>query len=121
MNNTFNSSELLTIWEQIGNNNRWIKLAVDPPFSKKCLEQCLSLKVLEENLKAGNWQLGQGFYFENICFINQVDGGDEWLVIRGDLAFESYTIRPTIKSGSFETLFNRFKTATREQLRLLTY
>ena len=35
--------------------------------------------------------LGQPFYFQNLCFINQINAGDEWLVIRGGIAFESLT------------------------------
>lgn len=70
------SASLLDIWETIGKNNLWIREATDPVFSKAMLSACDTVEGLQARISAGGWQLGQGFYYLNLCFINQVDGGD---------------------------------------------
>ena len=51
------------------------------------------LKKIYKFFKHGNWCLGQSVIYRELCFIQQVDGGDEWLTIKnfGDeaVAFES--------------------------------
>lgn len=84
-------------WYKIGNSNCWISAADDPSFSEARFTECKTLDYLMDKLYAGNWCLGQAFYYKNLCFINQVDGGDEWLVIRDDLSFESASCRQMIK------------------------
>lgn len=41
----------------------------------------------------GNWALRQGIVYEDLAFVQQVDGGDEWWTLKrtdsGWLAFES--------------------------------
>lgn len=111
-------------WVEIGKKNPWIKEACDPPFDKHVFYECKTVDELVEKLKQGNWCLGQAFYYENICFINQVDGGDEWLVIRDDIPFESWGCRYVItKYGEqeFRETLDRMLKATPEQLRKLEY
>jgi len=83
--------------------------------------ECSSVEMLKERLSRGNWCLAQAFYWQDLCFINQVDGGDEWLVIKGDLVFESLTVEPMIASGRFDDFLRRVMTASREQLLTLQY
>lgn len=79
----------------------------------------------EEALKAffayGNWCLGQAVIFKDLCFIQQVNGGDEWLAIKnfddGTLAFESMSWGRIIDIDSpkneFEDLIARMLKADR--------
>ena len=84
-------------------------------------EACSSIESLKERLSVGNWCLGQAFYWQDLCFINQVNGGDEWLVIKGDLAFDSVTVEFMIPSGRFDEFIRRVMAATREQLKNLEF
>lgn len=111
---------LIEKWLQIGERNPWISNAYDPPFSKESFCRCESLEALYSELSKGNWCLGQAFYFENIAFINQVDGGDEWLVIREALPFESISVR-FLSLNDFREFCSRIKKATDTMLKKLEY
>lgn len=59
----------------------------------------------------GNWCLGQGVIHKSLCFIQQIDGGDEWLTMKKFkdkvYSFESITFRPMChdyqsKDGEFD-------------------
>ena len=123
--------ELIAGWVKIGKQNIWIgqvgsgnpeyDCAFEEPFSVKSLHKCNSTEELKEKFSHGNWSLGQGFYFENLCFINQIDGGDEWLTIKDNVAFESFTWEWIIKDGKFDSYMRRLLTASIEQCRSLEY
>jgi hypothetical protein len=118
----FSSTEtLLQTWESIGLANPWIRNAWDPSFSKSTLCYCSTLDVLKTNLAYRNWCLGQGFYYKNLCFINQVNGGDEWLTIKDDYAFESITFARIINNNKFDILINRLLVAPKDQCIKLKY
>lgn len=85
--------KLIESWVKLGRANHWIRRAADPPFSEDSLKKCESAEELAEQITRGSWCLGQGFYWRNQCWINQVGGGDEWLVIKDEIAFESVTAR----------------------------
>jgi hypothetical protein len=121
MENDFDAKNLMETWEAIGLVNPWIAQANDPAFSKYLLKRVSTLRELELLFEHGNWCLGQGFYFQNLCFINQIDGGDEWLTIKDDYAFESITFRGIIKKGEFEAYVQRLLNATKEQCINLEY
>ncbi len=90
-------------WYQLGVENPWITEANDPPFTRDSFIGCFSIEELEGQLGFGNWTIGTAFYYHDLCFINQVDGGDEWLTIRHGIAFESITVGPFIENGEFVT------------------
>lgn len=120
-------------WVRIGRENPWIRTATDPPFSLGSIHHCDDFEELADKLHRGNWCLGQGFALGDVCFLNQVDGGDEWLVIRGSVPFESYTSETTEeyerrKRGDGDPALARLAdfllrvtAATDDQLRSLTY
>ncbi|OVE80503.1 hypothetical protein BVY01_00190 [bacterium I07] len=108
-------------WIRVGRRNCWIAGAYDPEFSEKSFVECQSVDELKTKFMQGNWCLGQAFYYQNICFINQVNGGDEWLVIRDDIAFESFTCIRMIEKGEFDEMIERIQKATWEQLKQLDY
>jgi hypothetical protein len=115
------AKELIKLWIKIGRNNPWIKYACDPPFNEISFCECSSIDELAEKIGHGNWCLGAAFFYKNICFINQVDGGDEWLTIKDDYAFESFTFSRIIKDGLFKGYIERLLAATREQCIKLEY
>jgi hypothetical protein len=114
-------SSLRETWYELGLANPWIASADDPPFTMDSFVGCYSLTELEDRIGHGNWAVGTAFYFQDVCFINQVDGGDEWLTIRHGVAFESMTLIPTIEDGRFASLVTRLLTASREQCERLEY
>lgn len=111
-------------WYKIGNKNPWIRQAHDPEFTRTSFIECMTINTLVKKLRGGNWSLGQAFYYKNLCFINQVDGGDEWKVIRDDIDFESWSCGSVIREYGEERFINqlnRMLAATDEQLRNLEY
>ena len=121
--------ELLSQWYEIGRGNLWIRHADDPPFTRASFSGCQSIDELEERLGYTNWSPGTAFYYRDLCFINQVDGGDEWLTIKtfwedgrpSSLTFESITVDRYIKEGRFKDLIERLLKASKEDCRRLTY
>ncbi|MBB4910537.1 DUF3846 domain-containing protein [Actinophytocola algeriensis] len=120
---------MLDQWYEIGRGNLWIRHADDPPFTMASFSGCQSIDELEERLGYTNWSLGTAFYYRNLCFINQVDGGDEWLAIKtfwddgrpNSLAFESITFARYIEEGRLKDLIERLLKASKEDCRRLTY
>lgn len=104
-------SNLLDAWYLIGKKNPWISEAYDPEFTKKSLHNCHDLTTLFRKIANGNWCLGQGFYYENICLINQCEGGDEWLMIVGTDEVDSLSLGRCLtgeKYGIVASMFQEF-------------
>jgi hypothetical protein len=113
--------QLRQTWYQLGRANPWIKTADDPTFTRDSFVGCYSIDELAERISAASWCIGTAFYYRDLCFINQVEGGDEWLTIRHGIAFESMTLNPSIEDESFESLITRLLAASREQCEQLKY
>jgi len=113
-------NNLIETWLRIGRSNPWIREAEDPEFTEKSFSKCSSKDEIIERFEHGDWCLGQAFYFQDLCFINQVDGGDEWLVIKDDTQFEScncgYWIEKYGKQDFLEKFLNKALIATKEEL-----
>jgi hypothetical protein len=113
--------ELREQWYKLGIANPWIKTADDPPFTRNSFVGCYSVDELAEWISGTVWAIGTAFYYRDLCFIQQVEGGDEWLTIRHGIAFESMTLNPSIEDGSFASLVRRLLTASTEQCQRLEY
>lgn len=100
-------------WYRLGAENPWISSADDPPFTRNSFTGCYSVEELADRIGHGNWSLGTAFYYRDLCFINQVDGGDEWLTIRHGIAFESITFARIIEDGEFASLVQRLLAASK--------
>ncbi len=88
------SSPYLEIWLTLGRANPWIREATDPPFTSDSFYTCRDEDELAEKLCGEHgWSLGATFVLDDLCFIQQVDGGSEWLVIKQHAAFESFSCR----------------------------
>lgn len=77
------------MWLFLGESNPWIREAWDPPFDARSFYRCRDVDELLDKFEHGNWCLGSSCWLGELCFIQQVDGGDEWLTIKRNLAFES--------------------------------
>jgi hypothetical protein len=117
----WNPADPVATWLAVGEANRWIRRAWDPPFTRRCFVECADAAELAERLAHGNWCLGQAFFLGDLCFIQQVGGGDEWLVIRHNVAFESASCGRMIEHGTFAGFLARIGAATLEQCASLAY
>lgn len=109
----------ISSWLKIGRNNIWIKEAYNPPFTKDIFYECMTVDHLLDKLAKGNWSLGKAFYYKNLCFINQQDGGDEWLIIRDDIPFESINCGKIISKNrtKMKLLIKKYLSASDSQLK----
>ncbi|ONG72112.1 hypothetical protein BKK44_10005 [Bacillus cereus] len=83
---------MFTIEEMIEKcqENIWLKygaLSDDPcaEFDYEfTLKNCKTIIEFVEFMKQGNWAIRQGVSIGNLLFVNQINGGDEWLSIKKD-------------------------------------
>ena len=108
-------------WLKIGRANPWIARASDPAFSERSFWRCDTAEELRERFGYCNWCVGAAFTYEHLCFINQDEGGDEWLTIAHGIDFESISWDLVIAKGEFGALLARLLAATPEQCRTLDY
>lgn len=114
----------LQTWYKIGLDNYWIAQAWDPQFTINSFQECKTLDYLMTKLASGNWCTGQAFYYRNLAFINQVNGGDEWLIVRNDINFESWSCAYVLEvqgKDYFASDIYQMLNATDEQLKQLEY
>jgi hypothetical protein len=107
-------------WHKIAMRNPWIIEAWDPPLHITESNEKKSIQELYDHFSRGNWCLGDCVYYRDICFINQVNGGSEYLVIRRDLPFESISAN-RFTLDMLEKFIQNVEQATDEQLKTLTY
>jgi hypothetical protein len=111
-------------WLKLGKQNPWIREAEDPPFNTQSFHECQTDKELLDKFEHGNWCTGQAFFVGNLCFINQVNGGDEWLTIKDGTPFESISFGYIIKHKGTEEaqkLIDDIRASTVEQCKNLEY
>lgn len=115
--------------------NIWIKnngvAFYDDPFFEQDSPYVFARTETIEGLKAffehGNWAIRNGILYNDLLFINQVNGGDEWWTLKYDkfkreyVSFESITFRFIIERGEFEKYIKRLENATIEQCKNLKY
>jgi hypothetical protein len=58
---------------------------------------------------------GQPIFRADLCFIQQVGGRDEWLVIKDNVSFESAFCGHMIASGSFDDFLSRIGAPPRKK------
>lgn len=114
------ASDRIAIWVKLGKQNPWIKRACDPRFDSNQVHEKKTISDLYDHFVHGNWCLGDAPYYQNICFINQVDGGSEYMVIRDDIPFESLSVQ-FYTLDKLTDFITRVQKATPEQLRKLEY
>jgi hypothetical protein len=100
---------------QIGMRNPWASgnaaisegnfITENDRLNKDSIAVVDNLENLRQIFLTGNWQLGSSWMYKNLVFINQIDGGDEWLTIKrwpnGEVtAFESITMNGFAKNST---------------------
>ena len=96
-------------------------MADDPPFTQDSFVGCYSVEELAERISETTGPIGTAFYYRDLCFIQQADGGDDWLTIRHGVAFESMALIPSITDGTFASLVHRLLIASKEQCKRREY
>jgi hypothetical protein len=117
-------NDYLPIWLAIGRQNRWVRMACDPVFDETSFYACSNVAELMEKLKQGNWSLGTAFTLGTLCFIQQDNGGDEWLTIKEDVPFESMSCGWMIKKRGeayFAAIIEAIQRASKDNCRMLRY
>jgi len=90
-------------------------------LNKKSVLAIDNIATLKAFFKQGNWCLGQAVIYKSLCFIQQVNGGDEWLVIKcgqdSVFSFESWSCSRMDIGKEIKKVLK----ATDEQLKRLEY
>jgi hypothetical protein len=124
----FNEQELIRKCQE----NAWVKhfgvvFREDPFMETDYSYNFMRYETLDELrrfFKWGNWAIRCGAVYENLCFVQQVNGGDEWWVIKkfmdGELiGFESISFSHIISDPkpymTFEAMVDRLLKVTKEQ------
>jgi hypothetical protein len=71
-----------------------------------------------------DWCRGVAFYRGDLCFINQVEGGSEWLVIKRDTLCGSITFARVVEAGgraAAQAVLDRLRAASVEGCRTRDY
>ena len=121
MSARWNAADPIAAWLALGRENRWIRRAWDPPFTRRSFTQCADVAELKGRLGRGNWCLGSAFWLGDLCFIEQTAGGDEWLVIKLNVAFESASCGAMIEQGTFDEFLARITAASLDACAKLIY
>jgi hypothetical protein len=108
----WNPEDPVATWLLLGQANRWIRQAWDPPFTRASFTRCAHAADLKFFLAHGNWSLGSAFYIGELGFIEQTGGGDEWLVIKQNVAVESVSAAAMIEAGTFDEFLERVLVAS---------
>jgi hypothetical protein len=124
----FNKQELIRKCQE----NAWVKhwgvVFREDPFMESdysySFRRYETLDELRMFFKWGYWAIRCGAVYENLCFVQQVNGGDEWWVIKkftdGELiGFESISFSHIISDPkpyiTFEAMVDHLLKATKEQ------
>lgn len=132
---TASQKEFIEICYKIGMKNYWCSgkaarsdgdlIVEEDRLNRNSFKICTGLAELKEIMTQSNWCLGTSCIFNDLCFMNQVEGGGEWLVLKrfgdGAIAFESMSMALIIEDGEFEETISRLEAATKEQCKTQTY
>jgi hypothetical protein len=118
------TSSWIPTWVKLGRKNPWIREADDPPFNTQSFHECKDDNELLDKFTGRHWCVGQAFYRGDLCFINQVEGGSEWLAIKQDTPFDSISFSNIIQNegrAGGQALLDRIRAASVKRCRELEY
>ena len=122
-----------SIGDYHGSANSWLRRGGYPWQDDPYLEEypyefakAGSVEELRGFFAHGNWALRQGIVYEDLAFVQQVDGGDEWWTLKrtdsGWLAFESWSFGRIVQEPErFSHAIECMHRATPEQCKRLEY
>src|ERR1700730_4263405 len=58
----WNVADPIATWLALGQQNRWIRRAADPPFTRRSFVACADATELKRWLSHGNWCVGSAFF-----------------------------------------------------------
>jgi hypothetical protein len=58
----WNPADPIATWLALGEQNRWIPRACDPPFTRRSFVACADAEELKRWLAHGNWCVGSAFF-----------------------------------------------------------
>jgi len=100
---------------KIGRQNGWCSgkyarmdgdfISDDDCLNKDSASVVKELPELKKFFKQGNWCLGQAIMYKSLCFMQQVNGGDEWLTMK---LFSDGIVR-SFESITFEPMANDYE------------
>ena len=101
----------------------------DPYLEEYPYEFCTApnMEALASFFEHGNWAIRQGIVFDDLAFIQQVNGGDEWWTLKRDgdgwVDFESVSCGHTIahSKSDFERLVASMRAASTDECVHLDY
>lgn len=113
--------------------NGWLKRSGYPWQDDPYLEEypyefakAYSVEELRDFFAHGNWALRQGIVYEDLAFVQRVDGGDEWWTLKRDgsdwVDFESWSFGRIVQEpGRFAHAIECMHRASVEQYKRLEY
>jgi hypothetical protein len=117
----FVHSYLIKVWLAIGRANHLIMNATSASLDDRVFCPCASLEELRERLSSTQANSSRAYYYGPLCFIQQTNDKDGWLVIRDHLPFEMVACKSMIEKGEFDSWLRRVSVATDAQLKSLNY
>ena len=124
---------LLKLFYEKGMENPWLNgkaafydgnyIVEEDRLNKHSIIFVESKEELKKALLTTNQCLGTGYIYKNFCFINQINGGDEWLTmieINGKAyPFESISFQLVDKSEDIDKYLDRLFKAHLEDRRIV--
>ena len=112
----------LDMVKELGSKNMWLRDNIDYPLSDEDYQYCLSivsnLEELKKEFEHGNWAIRQAFAYKDLVFIQQVNGGDEYLtatIINDKLvSFESISWGAIIEKNEFDKYWEQCQESKEE-------
>lgn len=128
------ADEVASSLEDACQRNGWLRVGgyawQDDPYLEEYPYAFVATKNIDDLrgfFEHGNWAIRQGIVYDNLAFIQQVDGGDEWWTLKrsGDswIDFESISCGGMIERSKedFERLVASMQAATIDECRRLDY
>jgi hypothetical protein len=119
--------------EDMCQQNGWLKRGgydwQDDPYLEEypySFARVETIDDLRECVGGGNWSIRTGFVYDDLAFIQQVNGGDEWWTLKktddGWLSFESWSFSRIAQDPiEFDRAITSMHIATPEQCKRLEY
>jgi hypothetical protein len=110
-------------WLEMGRQNPCIREADDPPFTTQSFHECRDENELLDKL-GNRWCIGQAFFLGELCFIQQIEGGREWLAVKQDVELDMISFGAMIERHgrvAARTLLEKIRDASVEHSQWLHY
>jgi hypothetical protein len=105
------------------NENPWLAdTEYDLMDYRYSFQEASGIDELRDVFNHGNWAIRSGYIYKDLAFVQQVDGGDEWLTLKNEngkwRSFESISFGQILKEHGdeyFSNYMNRLANSTIDQ------